>query len=797
MNVVTTPFEGIGASVRRKEDLRFLSGRGQYTDDIARPGQAHAHILRSPHAHARILKIDTAAARAMPGVVAVYTGEDTAKLGGIPCGWGVNNKDGSPMAEPKHPVLAEGKARHVGDPVAVVVAETRAEAKDAAEAIEVEYDVLPALPTMREALAPGAPLLHDNAAGNLCYDWHIGDKAVTDAAFARAHKVVRFETTNNRLVPNAMEPRSAIGEYDRTTGEHTLWTTSQNPHVIRLLMGAFVLNIPESRLRVVAPDVGGGFGSKIYHYAEEAIVTWAASKLDRPVKWTSDRSEAFISDAHGRDHITTCELALDEGGKFLGLRVDTLANMGAYLSTFAPCVPTYLYATLLAGVYSTPTIYAEVKAVFTSTVAVDAYRGAGRPEATYLLERLVDVAAAETGIDRVEIRRRNFIPTASFPYQTPVALQYDSGDYFATLDQALEAAGWSGFEQRRSEAAKTGKLRGIGISTYVEACGIAPSAVVGSLGARAGLYEVGTIRVHPTGSVTVLTGSHSHGQGHETTFAQLVADRLGVPLSQVDIVHGDTAKVPYGMGTYGSRSLAVGGSAMVKAMDKIVDKAKKIAAHLLEASVSDIEFERGTFRVAGTDRTKSLTDVSLAAYVPHNYPIEDLEPGLEETAFYDPKNFTYPGGCHICEVEIERDTGKVQVVNFTAVDDVGRVINPMIVEGQVQGGVAQGVGQALLEHAIYDESGQLLSGSMMDYCLPRAEDLPAVSVATHATLCTHNPLGVKGCGEVGAIGSPPAVMNAVVDALREFGVRHIEMPATPGKIWSIINAGGAQRAAAE
>jgi carbon-monoxide dehydrogenase large subunit len=786
---VATPFEGIGASVRRKEDLRFLSGRGQYTDDITRPGQAHAYILRSPHAHARILKVDTAAARAMPGVVAVYTGEDTAKLGSIPCGWQIHNKDGSPMAEPRHPVLAEGKARHVGDPVAVVVAETRAQAKDAAEAIEVEYDVLPAVATLKEAIAPGAPQLHDNASGNICYDWHIGDKAATDAAFARAHKVVRFETTNNRLVPNAMEPRAAIGEYDPTTNEHTLWTTSQNPHVIRLLMGAFVLNIPESRLRVVAPDVGGGFGSKIYHYAEEAIVTWAASKLHRPVKWTSDRSEAFISDAHGRDHVTTCELALDEQGKFLGLRVNTLANMGAYLSTFAPCVPTYLYATLLAGVYATPTIYAEVKAVFTSTVAVDAYRGAGRPEATYLLERLVDVAAAETGMDRVEIRRRNFIPTESFPYQTPVALQYDSGDYHATLDQGLEAAGWAGFEARRAEAAKRGKLRGIGISTYVEACGIAPSAVVGSLGARAGLYEVGTIRVHPTGSVTVLTGAHSHGQGHETTFAQLVADRLGVPLSQVEVVHGDTAKVPFGMGTYGSRSLAVGGSAMVKAMDKVVDKAKKIAAHLLEASVQDIEFERGTFRVAGTDRTKALAEVSLAAYVPHNYPIEELEPGLEETAFYDPKNFTYPGGCHICEVEIEKETGKVTVVNFTAVDDVGRVINPMIVEGQVQGGVAQGVGQALMEQAVYDESGQLLSGSMMDYCLPRAEDLPPVGVATHTTLCTHNPLGVKGCGEVGAIGSPPAVINAVVDALRDYGVRHIEMPATPAKIWNIINAG--------
>ena len=799
MNVVV-PFEGIGASVKRKEDLRFLSGRGQYVDDIVRPNQAYAYILRSPHAHATIRGIDTAAAAAMPGVVAIYTSADMAAIGGIPCGWQIHSKDGSPMAEPKHPVLAEGKTRHVGDPVAVVIAESRAQAKDAAETIMVDYDVLPAAVTMEAALTPGAPLVHEGAPGNLCYDWHIGDKAVTDAAFARAHKVVAFELVNNRLVPNAMEPRAAVGDYDPTTGEHTLYTTSQNPHVIRLLMGAFVLQLPENKLRVVAPDVGGGFGSKIFHYAEEAIVTWAAARLGRPVKWTAERTESFMSDAHGRDHVTKAELALDAEGRFLGLRVHTLANMGAYLSTFAPCVPTYLYATLLAGVYTTPAIYAEVKAAFTNTVPVDAYRGAGRPEATYLLERLVDIAAAETGIDRVEIRRRNFISTDAFPYQTPVALQYDSGNYHATLDQALQAADWAGFEARRAEAASRGKLRGIGCSTYIEACGIAPSAVVGSLGARAGLYEVGTIRVHPTGSVTVLTGAHSHGQGHETTFAQLVADRLGVPFAQVDVVHGDTAKVPFGMGTYGSRSLAVGGSAMFKAMDKIIAKGKKIAAHLMEASVEDVEFDPrgekgGSFRVAGTDKAKSLAEIALTAYVPHNYPIEELEPGLEETAFYDPKNFTYPGGCHIAEVEIDPATGQVQMVNFTAVDDVGRVINPMIVEGQVQGGVAQGIGQALLETCVYDGSGQLLSGSMMDYCLPRAEDLPPVGVATHTTLCTHNPLGVKGCGEVGAIGSPPAVMNAVVDALRDYGVRHLEMPATPAKIWGIINAG--RRRAAE
>jgi carbon-monoxide dehydrogenase large subunit len=794
---VAAPFEGIGASVRRKEDLRFLSGRGQYTDDINRPGQTHAYMLRSPHAHAAIRSIDLAQARAMPGVLAIFTGADLAaeNIGGIPCGWQIHNKDGSPMAEPMHPALAIGKVRHVGDQVAVVIAETRAQARDAAEAIVVEYDVLPAAATMAQALAAGAPQIHEAAPGNLCYDWHIGDRAVLDAAFAKAHKIVAFETTNNRLVPNAMEPRAAIGDFDPQSGDYTLYTTSQNPHVIRLLMGAFVLHIPESKLRVVAPDVGGGFGSKIYHYAEEAIVTWASAKVKRPIKWTADRTESFVSDAHGRDHVTKAELALDAGGKILGLKVHTHANMGAYLSTFAPCVPTYLYATLLSGVYSMPVIYAEVKAVFTNTVPVDAYRGAGRPEATYLLERLMDVAAAEIGLDKVEFRRRNFVPVDGFPYQTPVALQYDSGNYFATLDAALETAGWAGFESRRKAAAAQGKLRGIGISTYVEACGIAPSAVVGSLGARAGLYEVGTIRVHPTGSVTVLTGAHSHGQGHETTFAQLVADRLGVPIANVDIVHGDTAKVPFGMGTYGSRSLAVGGSAMVKAMDKIVAKGKRIAAHLMEAAVEDVEFERGIFRVTGTDKTKTLTDISLAAYVPHNYPIEEIEPGLEETAFYDPKNFTYPGGCHIAEVEIDPETGKVAMVNFTAVDDVGRVINPMIVEGQVQGGVAQGIGQALLESAIYDAHGQLISGSMMDYTMPRADDLAPVSVATHTTLCTHNPLGVKGCGEVGAIGSPPAVINAVVDALRDYGVRHIEMPATPQKIWNIINGG--RRMAAE
>ncbi|MDE2006432.1 MAG: xanthine dehydrogenase family protein molybdopterin-binding subunit [Rhodospirillales bacterium] len=789
--------EGIGAAVRRKEDLRFLNGRGHYTDDVNRPGQLYAYIRRADRPHATIKAIDTTAARAMPGVVAIFTGADMAAegIGGLPCGWQIHNKDGSPMAEPPHPVLAVGKVRHVGDPVAVAIAATKQQAKDAAEALAIDYADLPSIADTRAALAAGAPRVHDDVAGNLCYDWHIGDKAVVDAAFAGAAKVVTLGLENNRLIPNAMEPRAAVGDFDSMSGDYTLITTSQNPHVIRLLMGAFVLHIPEARLRVIAPDVGGGFGSKIYHYAEEAIVTWAAGKLKRPVKWTAERTESFMSDAHGRDHVSTASLALDKDGHFLALRVATLANMGAYLSTFAPCVPTYLYATLLAGVYKTPAIYAEVKAVFTNSVPVDAYRGAGRPEATYLLERLVDVAARETGIDRIEIRRRNFIPADAFPYQTPVALQYDSGDYTATLNAALKAADYAGFESRRAAAKARGRLRGIGVSTYLEACGIAPSAVVGSLGARAGLYECANIRVHPTGSVTVFTGAHSHGQGHETTFAQLVHEQLGVPMDQIEVVHGDTARIPFGMGTYGSRSLAVGGSAMVKAMDKIIAKGRKIAAHLMEAAVEDVEFKSGTFTVAGTDKSKTLTDISLTAYVPHNYPIEELEPGLEETAFYDPKNFTYPGGCHVAEVEIDPETGVTSVVNFTAVDDVGRVINPMIVEGQVQGGVAQGIGQALLEHAIYDASGQLLSGSMMDYTMPRADNLPNITVGTESTLCTHNPLGVKGCGEVGAIGSPPAVMNAVVDALRDYNIRHIEMPATAPKLWSIIQAGTPRMAA--
>jgi carbon-monoxide dehydrogenase large subunit len=780
--------QGVGAASKRREDIRFLTGHGRYTDDIDRPGQLYCHFLRAEVAHGKIAKLDTSAAGEMEGVHGVFTAKDLEGAGGVPCGWQVTDKNGEPMKEPKHPILAEGKVRHVGDPIAAVIAESPAIARDAAEAIELEIDALPAVVDMEEALGSGT-LVHDDVPGNLCFDWEFvqENKAAVDEAISKAAHVTRLELVNNRLVANAMEPRAAIGEYDRSRDEHTLYTTSQNPHVIRLLMGAFVLNIPEHKLRVVAPDVGGGFGSKIYHYAEEAFVTWAAKQVGRPVKWTASRSEAFLSDAQGRDHVTTIELALDENNNFTALRCHTLANMGAYLSTFAPCIPTWLHGTLLAGNYRTPLVFTNVKAVFTNTVPVDAYRGAGRPEATYQLERVIDKAARELGIDPAELRRRNFVKPDQFPYQTPVAVQYDTGDYDATLDKALEMADAAGFAARRKESEARGKKRGLGIASYIEACGIAPSSLVGALGARAGLYEAATVRVNPTGSISVFTGSHSHGQGHETSFAQVVADMLGCDEAQVDIVHGDTSKVPFGMGTYGSRSLAVGGSAIVKSVDKIIAKAKKIAAHLLEAAEADITFENGEFKVAGTDRSIAWGDVCLAAYVPHKYPIEELEPGLEETSFYDPSNFTYPAGAYVCEVEVDPDTGEVEVLNFTAADDFGNVVNPMIVEGQVHGGVAQGIGQAMLEAAVYDADGQLTSASYMDYAMPRAADLPMIGVDHSCnTPCTHNPLGVKGCGEAGAIGSPPAFVNAVVDALSDMGVHHIDMPLTPRRVWEAI-----------
>jgi carbon-monoxide dehydrogenase large subunit len=773
---------GIGASVRRKEDQRYITGSGRYTDDLARPGQAHAYFLRSPHAHANIRSIDASAALAMPGVLAVFTGDDLAKdnIGGLICGWMIHSKDGSPMKAGGHPALAQGKVRYVGDHVAVIIAETLSQARDASEAIVVDYDVLPAIADTASA-RKSSVVVHDVAPDNTVFEWHLGEKSATDAAFARAAHVTKLDIVNNRLVPNAIETRAAVGEYDPGTEGYTLYTTSQNPHVARLVLSAFIGIAPENRLRVIAPDVGGGFGSKIFIYAEETVCVWAAKKVGRPVKWTSDRTEAFLSDAHGRDHVTHAEMALDDTGKILGLRVHTIANLGAYLSTFSSSVPTYLYAPLLSGSYDIPAIYAEVDAVYTNTAPVDAYRGAGRPEATFVVERLVEVAAREIGMDPAKFRRRNYI--RKFPHQTPVIMSYDVGDYAASLDKALETSDYKNFNKRKRESARNGKLRGIGFSSFIEACGIAPSAAVGSLGAGVGLWESAEVRVNPTGSIEVLTGSHSHGQGHETTFAQLVCERLGVAIETVNIVHGDTDKVQFGMGTYGSRSGPVGMSAISKALDKVIEKGKKVAAYAMEASDKDIEFKDGRFSVAGTDKSLAFGEVALQAYVAHKFSGQDLEPGLKEGAFYDPTNFTFPAGVHICELEIDPETGITTIDRYTAVDDFGVVINPMIVEGQVHGGVAQGIGQALLENAVYDESGQLVTASYMDYTMPRAEDLPSFTVGMTSTPCPSNPLGIKGCGEAGAIAAPPAVINAVTNAI---GHEDIAMPATPQAIWRAI-----------
>jgi carbon-monoxide dehydrogenase large subunit len=784
--------EGIGARVARKEDKRFITGRGRYTDDMTVPGMHFAAFVRSPHAHAKIKSIDTSAAKAMPGVVDVLTGEEIAAdgIGNLICGWMIKSKNGAPMRMGAYPALAKETVRYVGQPFAVVVAASRGEARDAAEAVSVDWEELPAVIDLHEAIGGKAHQLHPEAENNIIYDWELGDGAAADAAIARAAHVTKLDIVNNRLVPNAMEPRAALGIYDPAEEHFTLYTTSQNPHVARLVISAFYNVAPENKLRVIAPDVGGGFGSKIFIYPEEIVCLWAAKKTGVPVKWAADRTEAFLTDAHGRDHITHAEMAFDADNKMIGLKVDTISNFGAYMSLFSSSVPTYLYATLLSGQYKIPAIHCNVRAVYTNTTPVDAYRGAGRPEATFVLERLVETAARELGVSPAELRRKNFI--REFPYQTPVIMTYDAGDYEASLDAAMKAADYSNFGKRKAEAEKRGKLRGIGMSCYIEACGIAPSYAVGSLGAGVGLWESAEVRVNPIGTVEVLTGSHSHGQGHETAFAQVVADRFGIPIGNVSVIHGDTDKVQFGMGTYGSRSGAVGASAIFKALDKVEAKAKKIAAHLMEASEGDIVIEGGNLKVAGTDKQKSFTEVALGAYTAHNLP-GGMEPGLKEGAFYDPTNFTFPAGCYICEVEIDPQTGRTDIVQFVAADDFGKLINPMIVEGQVHGGIAQGVGQAMLEGCHYDtSSGQLITATYNDYAMPRADNLPSFAVSTTETVCPGNPLGIKGCGEAGAIGSPPAVINAVTDAL---GDNSITMPATAEKVWRLAQKATMRQAA--
>ena len=770
----------IGKSIKRREDPRFITGRGNYVDDLKVPGTTYAVFVRSPHAFARIRKIDTAAAAKHPGVVAIFTGADMAGVNSLPCGWLLPD-----LKVPPHMPLASDAARYVGDPVAVVIADTHDAAQDAAEKVKVTWEPLAAVSATGQATAAGSTQIHEVAPSNVAFKWQIGDAAAVAAAFQGAI-VVKKRIVNQRLVANPMEPRACLARYDDATGDLTLWVTSQNPHVHRLLMAAFVLGIPEHKVRVIAPDVGGAFGSKIFLYNEETICSWATRKIKRPVRWTSTRREAFQTDAHGRDHVTEAEMGFTREGKIVGLRVKTVANLGAYLSTFAPAVPTYLYATLLNGVYEMPAIHADVTGVFTNTVPVDAYRGAGRPEAAYLLERMIEAGAAALKIDCAELRRKNFIPRFDNGYQTKVALSYDSGNYGAALDKLLAMLDYRKFRSDQEAARKQGRLMGIGFSTYIEACSIAPSKVVGSLGAQAGLYESGKVRVHPTGGVTVYTGSHSHGQGHETTFSQLVADELGIPMEQIEIVHGDTGQIPFGMGTYGSRSASVGGTALLMSLNKIKEKGKKIAAHLLEASPNDMEYVNGQFQVKGSpDKAVPFGQVALTAYVPHKYP-EGLEPGLEETSFYDPSNFCFPFGAHACVVEVDRDTGHVKILRYLAVDDVGNVMNPMIVDGMVHGGIAQGVGQALWEGAVYD-GGQLVSGSMMDYAMPRADMLPMYETDRTVTPTLVNPLGVKGAGETGTIASTPAVVNAVIDALGPLGIDHIEtMPLNAERVWSAM-----------
>jgi len=770
----------IGKSIKRREDPRFITGRGTYVDDLKMPGTTYAVFVRSPHAFATIKKIDTAAAAKHPGVVAIFTGADMTGVNSLPCGWLLPE-----LKVPPHMPLAGGAARYVGDPVAVVIANTQDAAQDAADKVKVTWEPLAAVSATDKATAAGSPQIHEVAPSNVAFKWQIGDAAAVEAAF-RGATVVKKRIVNQRLIANPMEPRACLARYDDATGDLTLWVTSQNPHVHRLLMAAFVLGIPEHKVRVIAPDVGGAFGSKIFLYNEETICSWATRKIKRPVRWTSTRREAFQTDAHGRDHVTEAEMGFTREGKIVGLRVKTIANLGAYLSTFAPAVPTYLYATLLNGVYEMPAIHADVTGVFTNTVPVDAYRGAGRPEAAYLLERMIEAGAAALKMDCVELRRKNFIPKFDNGYQTKVALSYDSGNYGAALDKLLAMLDYRKFRADQEAARKQGRLMGIGFSTYIEACSIAPSKVVGSLGAQAGLYESGKVRVHPTGGVTVYTGSHSHGQGHETTFSQLVADELGIPMEQIEIVHGDTGAIPFGMGTYGSRSASVGGTALLMSLRKIKEKGKKIAAHLLEASPDDMEYANGQFQVKGAPgKAIPFGQVALTAYVPHNYP-EGLEPGLEETSFYDPSNFCFPFGAHACVVEVERDTGHVKILRYLAVDDVGNVMNPMIVDGMVHGGIAQGVGQALWEGAVYD-GGQLVSGSMMDYAMPRADMLPMYETDRTVTPTLVNPLGVKGAGETGTIASTPAVVNAVIDALAPLGIDHIEtMPLNAERVWNAM-----------
>ncbi|GAA5345160.1 xanthine dehydrogenase family protein molybdopterin-binding subunit [Planifilum fimeticola] len=773
-----------GTPLKRREDPRLITGQGNFTDDIQLPGMVYMAVLRSPHAHARIKRIDVSAARRAPGVVAVYTGKDLeGKMGTIPTAWLVPDSD---IKTPPHHALAVDKVRYVGDGVALVVAEDRYTARDALELIEVEYEELPAVVDQEEAMKEGAPQLHEDVPNNIAFRWKAGE--VPDEVFENAEVVIRKRFRQQRLIPNPMETRAAVAKYNPSTGEMTIWCTSQNPHIHRFILSG-VLGIPESKLQVVAPDVGGGFGCKIPVYPDEALAGYVARDLRRPVKWTEDRRENFMATTHGRDMILDVELAGRRDGTLTALRIRNTANMGAYLSTAAPGVPTILHGLIVQGPYKIPQVGVEVIGVMTNTTPTDAYRGAGRPEATYQIERMVDLFADEIGMDPVEVRRKNLIRAEEFPYDNALGLQYDSGNYHRALDKALEMIDYDAFRKEQEEARKQGRYLGIGFSTYVEICGLGPSKVAGAVGFQGGLWESATVRVHPSGKVSVFTGASPHGQGEETTFAQIVSQKLGVPFEDVEIIHGDTNRISMGWGTYGSRTTPVAGSAIAIACDRVLEKAKKIASHALEASEADLEFEGGAFQVKGVpDRKISFQDVTLKAYLAWDLP-EGVEPALEAQAFYDPSNFVYPFGTHICVVEVDGETGEVELKRYVAVDDPGPVINPVVAEGQVHGGIVQGIGQALWEGAVYDEQGQLISGTFMDYAMPKARFFPNFETAFTETPSPVNPLGVKGIGETGTIASTPAVVNAVVDALKPFGVKDLDMPLTPEKVWKAMQKG--------
>ena len=770
-----------GSSIKRREDPRLITGQGNYVDDIKLVGLLHLVLVRSPHAHANIGPIETSRAKALDGVVAVFTGEELKdQLGSLPVGWPVPD-----TKEVPHLPLAVGRVKYVGDAVAAVIATDPGIAADAAEMVEVSYEALPAVIGLEDAVKPGAPQLHDDAPNNTAFEWEVGGGDVDQAA-KDAEVLVKQRIVNQRLIPNAIEARGVVADYNSGTNQLTVWTSSQIPHLVRLLM-SLITGHPEHQLRIIAPDVGGAFGSKLYLYAEEVITAMVAKQLGRPVKWIEQRTEAYLATTHGRDHVSYAEIMGNRDGTITGLRTTTYANMGAYLSTFAPAIPTYLYGLVFAGVYDFANVNCKVIAPFTNTTPVDAYRGAGRPEATYLIERMVDLFAAEIGMDPAQVRRKNLIPPFDDGHEVPTGVIYDSGNYEGALDRALEMVGYERFRREQEQARKEGRYLGIGLSSYVEICGGAPSAVASTLGARAGLWESALVRVHPTGKVTVFTGSATHGQGHETTFSQLAASELGVPVEDVEVVHGDTEKVQFGPGTFGSRSAAVGGGAIHMSTTKIKEKAKRLAAQLLEAAEADIVYEDGKLFVQGAPaQAKTIQEIALAAHVYSQDLPEGMEPGLEATSYFDPKNFTWPFGTHIAVVEVDSDTGEVKLLRYIAVDDVGNVINPMIVDGMVHGGIAQGVGQALQEEAIYDGTGQLLTGSMMDYAVPTAETFPMYETDRTVTPTNANPMGVKGAGETATIAASPAVINAVVDALSPFGVRHIDMPAKPEKVWRLM-----------